>query len=53
MNDYKIIEILGQGGYGTVVKAEHILSKKIVAIKKIDKVNEDGFTRKILREIII
>ena len=33
---YKIIEKLGKGGFGTVSKAEHIETGQIVSIKHID-----------------
>jgi len=33
---YKILEKLGQGGFGKVYKAQHIITKQLVAIKYID-----------------
>lgn len=34
MNDYKVLSLIGQGTYGTVLKAECIKTGEIVAIKK-------------------
>tara|TARA_B110000285_G_C14913556_1_gene509127 strand:- start:638 stop:850 length:213 start_codon:yes stop_codon:yes gene_type:complete len=52
--DYKILEVLGQGSGGLVVKAMHRESKKLVAVKRIDfdieKLNEIKY---LLREITI
>jgi len=36
LNQYKVLEKLGQGGFGKVHKAEHKITKNIVAIKYID-----------------
>jgi serine/threonine protein kinase len=46
------MELLGEGSFGQVVKAQHIATGKIYAIKLVTKVFKDEFTaRKILREI--
>ena len=34
--DYRLLEVLGQGSGGIVVKAIHKASNKIVAVKRID-----------------
>lgn len=52
--DYKILDVLGQGSGGLVVKAMHRQTKKLVAVKRIDfdieKLNEIKY---LLREITI
>ena len=51
---YHLLELLGEGSFGQVVKAQHIATGKIYAIKLVTKVFKDEFTaRKILREIQI
>ena len=51
---YHLLELLGEGSFGQVVKAQHIPTGKIYAIKLVTKVFKDEFTaRKILREIQI
>jgi serine/threonine protein kinase len=36
LKQYKVLEKLGQGGFGKVYKAQHIATKQLVAIKYID-----------------
>jgi serine/threonine protein kinase len=49
-----ILELLGEGSFGQVVKAQHIKTGKLYAIKLIKNVFKDEFSaRKILREIQI
>ena len=51
-DQYRLLELLGEGSFGQVVKAQHILTGKMYAIKLVTKVFKDEFTaRKILREI--
>ena len=46
--------LLGQGSYGTVVKAQHITSGQIFAIKQVRGIFDRSFsTKMILREIQI
>ena len=53
-NDYKIVEVIGEGTGGQVVKAIHRETKIVVAIKKIDCGFMDlGFMKYVLREISI
>lgn len=52
--DYKLVQILGKGSFGTVVKAIHRKSNKVVAIKHIDGLSTSSYsTRKVLREVKI
>ena len=51
---YEIIQLLGTGSYGVVVKAQNKETKKIVAIKKFFSVYRDMVdAKRILREIAI
>ena len=51
---YKIIEILGKGAYGTVVKAIDRKSERLVAIKLINGLSASSYdARKVLREVKI
>jgi serine/threonine protein kinase len=53
-NDYKIVEVIGEGTGGQVVKAIHRETKIVVAIKKIDCGFMDlGFMKYVLREVSI
>ena len=52
--DYKLLDVLGEGVYGQVVKAVHRVSKKIVAIKNVSCSFDDLTHMKyVLREITI
>lgn len=52
--DYKLIEIIGQGSFGTVVKAQTRVNRKYVAIKLIEGITKTSYTaRKVLREVYI
>lgn len=51
-NKYKIKTKLGDGAYGTVYLAENLITKTIVAMKKIDKSNEDHLTDSEIRDEI-
>ena len=52
--DYKLLEVVGTGAFGTVCKALHRKSRKPVAIKLIEGVNMSTYTtRKVLREVQI
>jgi len=48
LNNYKIIEQIGEGTYGTVYKATHIASQQTVAIKKIEIEVDTDITKKLL-----
>ena len=51
---YKLKKIIGRGGFGLVVKAVHLQSKKTFAIKHIDNIFKDDYSaKKIVREIQI
>jgi serine/threonine protein kinase len=52
---YKIGKILGKGAFGKVNMGLHKLSRKLVAIKSMNKtfLNEDSWKRKIMREVTI
>ena len=53
-NKYKVVSTIGQGTYGKVVKAEHIKTGTVVAIKKIEYNPQDQVAVKhINREIWI
>ena len=52
--DYKLLEVLGEGVYGQVVKAVHRESKKVVAIKNVScSFNDLTHIKYVLREITI
>lgn len=49
---YKVLQVIGQGSFGTVIKAEHKRSKKQVAIKLIADIYNSPYTfKKVIREI--
>jgi serine/threonine protein kinase len=53
-DDYKIVEVIGEGTGGQVVKGIHRETKIVVAIKKIDCGFMDlGFMKYVLREVSI
>lgn len=50
--NYEILDILGEGSYGSVVRAKHKSTGQFVAIKRIEKLFENlQDTKKILREV--
>jgi serine/threonine protein kinase len=52
--DYKLVEQLGKGSYGEVLKAVHRETKQHVAIKLMKNIFSDSYqARKTLREIKI
>jgi len=52
--EYKLLEEMGQGSYGQVIKAMHRQSKQVVAIKLMKNIFADSYqARKTLREIKI
>ena len=52
--EYKLVEFLGEGSFGQVVRAKHRVSGKVFAIKMItDVFKHDYQAKKILREIEI
>jgi len=52
--DYMLIREIGQGSYGTVVKAKHLPSGKYVAIKKVSNVfSNPTDAKRLLREVQI
>ena len=52
--DYQLIEVLGEGSFGRVVRAKHRKSGKMVAIKYVaDAFDNQYAARKILREVQI
>ena len=52
--DFKLLDVLGEGAYGQVVKAVHRESKKIVAIKNVSCSFSDlKHMKYVLREITI
>lgn len=54
MENYKRTELLGQGTYGKVYKAQHIETGKVVALKKtILSSDDEGVPPTTLREISI
>ena len=51
---YEIIESLGKGAYGTVVKAKSLKTGQVVAIKLIQDIQKDAYMmRKVIRELFI
>lgn len=52
-DQYQTLEILGQGTYGVVYKAEHKITKKIVGLKRcrLDTFKEFGIPETTLREV--
>ena len=53
-SDYEIVGLIGKGVYGHVYEAIHKITRKIVAIKKIDKIFSNlNEARRLLREIAI
>ena len=50
MSNYKRLDVLGEGAYGVVYKAQHLKTGEIVAIKKV-KFEEDGVPSTAIREI--
>jgi serine/threonine protein kinase len=51
---YKILYLIGEGGYGTVKKAKNIASGNLVAIKHMTNFSHNKYhTLKVLREILI
>jgi mitogen-activated protein kinase 1/3 len=50
-DDYKLIKLVGQGGYGTVVRALHIPSGVNVAIKRVNSFSSVGDAKRLLREV--
>ena len=52
--DYKLLEEMGQGSYGQVLKAQNRKTKELVAIKLMKNIFSDEYSaRKTLREIKI
>jgi serine/threonine protein kinase len=53
VGDYKIIGVLGGGGMGRVFKAEHIITRRIEAMKVLlrDQADQQEFVRRFLREV--
>jgi len=52
--DYKLVQIIGQGSFGTVIKAQHRTTRKFVAIKLLEGFNSTQYSvRKVMREIQI
>lgn len=48
LKNYKILELIGQGTYGTVYKAVHRATENIVAIKKIEIDLDTDISKKLL-----
>jgi serine/threonine protein kinase len=44
--EYKILELVGQGSYGQVCKAQHRLTKKMYAIKLVKNAFKDEYSSK-------
>ena len=52
MKNYQVLGIIGEGSYGVVLKAKHIESQQVVAIKKFKEKDDDEILRNIItREI--
>jgi len=50
--DYKVLQQIGTGSFGQVVKAQHKTTDKIVAIKLIEDLFSTPYTfKKVIREI--
>jgi serine/threonine protein kinase len=47
---YKVLEMIAQGGMGTVFLCEHILMRRLVAMKVLPKVMSSGTVERFLRE---
>ena len=53
-NKYQILDIMGVGAFGTVVKATKKSSGETVAIKLIKQIQKDSYMlRKVIRELCI
>ena len=53
-DQYKLYDKLGEGSFGIVYKAKHLVTKQVVAIKMMSSIDRDNYmTRKVLRELII
>lgn len=53
-DEYLLIRKIGQGSYGTVVKAKHLPTDTFVAIKRIPNVFDNiGDAKRLLREVQI
>ena len=52
-NRYLKIEQIGKGAYGSVFKYQDINTKEMVAIKKLQKIEDISDAKRVLREIII
>lgn len=53
-SEYKIMELLGEGSFGQVVKAQHIKTGNIFAIKLVRNIFDSLYEcKKVLREIQI
>jgi serine/threonine protein kinase len=53
IGDYKIIGVLGGGGMGRVFKVEHIITRRLEAMKILlrDQADQQEFVRRFLREV--
>jgi cyclin-dependent kinase-like len=52
MNNYAVIDILGEGAYGMVLKARHKITQNVVAIKKFKETDDEELIKKTtVREI--
>lgn len=53
-HEYQILGLLGEGSFGQVVRAMHLATKKIYAIKLVRNIFENLYeAKKVLREIEI
>ena len=51
---YNLIELMGQGSFGTVMKAQDLFTGQLVAIKYLNKIFDSTYhARSALREIIL
>jgi mitogen-activated protein kinase 1/3 len=49
---YKVLQTIGSGSFGQVIKAQHKETKKVVAIKLIEDLYSSPYTfKKVVREI--